>query len=78
MKMPSELHATQGLKSLDHWDHSPGLDLLLEFLFKLLEAFGMLAHGPDILLEDDLLHRGGTDQFRGSLEMGRAPRARPV
>ena len=52
---------------------TPGVHLLVEFLFETLQAFGVLVHRPDIFLEDDLLGRGGTDHFREPAQVGRAP-----
>ena len=41
-----ELHATQGLEGLDHCGQTPSFHLLVEFLFKTLEAFGVFADNP--------------------------------
>jgi hypothetical protein len=68
-----ELHAAQRLKRLDDRGQPPGFDLLLEFLFEPLEAFGGFGDRPDICWENDGLRRGGTDHFREPSEMGRAP-----
>ena len=68
-----ELHTAQGLKGFDHRVQTPGLHVLLEFLFETLEAFGVFADGSDIFLKDDLLRRCGADHFREPPEMGRAP-----
>ena len=35
-----EWHATEDLEGRDHWGQTPGCDLILEFLFQTLEAFG--------------------------------------
>src|SRR4029453_1902118 len=68
-----ELHSAQALQGLDHWLQSPGLDLLSQFLLQALEAFGVLMDRADILLEDNLLSRGGTDHFGEPPQMGRPP-----
>ncbi len=68
-----KLHAPQGLKGLDHRLKTPGLHLLVELLFETLQTFGVLVHRPDIFLEDDLLGRGRTDDFREPAQVGRTP-----
>src|SRR5262245_56840666 len=50
-----ELDAAQSLQRLDDGRQAPGLDLVLELGLKALEAFVVFGHGPDILLEDNLL-----------------------
>ena len=67
------MYATQGLKGLDHRVQTPGFDVLVEFLFETLEAFGVFVHRSDIFLKDDLLRRGGTDHLREPSQVGRAP-----
>ena len=69
-----ELDATHGLEGLDDGGETPALDLLSEFSLKALESFVMFSHGPDILLEDDLLGGRRTDHFRQPAQMGRPPR----
>jgi hypothetical protein len=54
-----ELHPTQGLEGLNRGDQAPGLYLIMEFVAKSLQAFGVLVHRPDVFLADDLL-RGGS------------------
>ena len=66
-------HATQGLERVDHRVEAPGFDLVLEFLFETLEAFGVFVDRSDIFLEDDLLRRGGTDHLAEPSQVGRAP-----
>ena len=52
---------------------APRGDLLAEFLVQTPEALGVLRDGTDVFLKDDLLGRGGTDDFREPPEVGRAP-----
>jgi hypothetical protein len=52
---------------------APGVDLLVEFLFQTLEAFGVLVDRSHVFLEDDLLGGGGTDHLGEPSEMGRTP-----
>ena len=52
---------------------APRGDLLAEFLVQTPEALGVLRDGPDIFLKDDLLRRGGADDFREPPEVGRTP-----
>ena len=67
------LDAAQGLQGLNHRVQAPRFDLVLEFLFETLQSFGSAPERPDIFLKDDLLRRGGTDDFREPPEVGRAP-----
>jgi hypothetical protein len=69
----SEVHATQGLEGFDHRMETPGGARFLEFLCQTLEACGVLAHGADILLENDVLGRCGTAHFREPPEVGCSP-----
>src|SRR5687767_13734973 len=64
-----ELYPTQVLEGFDHGAQAPGLYLILEFLLKMLEAFGVLVDGSDVFLEDDLLHWCGTDDLREPLQV---------
>ena len=50
-----------------------GVTLLAEFLVQTPEALGVLRDGTDVFLQDDVLCRGGTDDFREPPEGGRAP-----
>ena len=59
-----ELDAAHGLDRLDDWVQAPRLDLLMQFGLEALEPFLVFSNSPDILLEDDLLSRCGTDHFR--------------
>jgi hypothetical protein len=68
-----ELDAAQGLKRFNHWVQTPGFNLLLEFLLKALESFGVFIDGTDIFLKDDLLSRCGADDFREPAQVGRVP-----
>ena len=68
-----ELDATHGLEGLDDGGQTPALDLLSEFGLQALESFLMFRHGPDVLLEDDLLGGRGTDHFRQPAQMGWPP-----
>ena len=68
-----ELHPTQGLQGLDHRMQTPGFDVLLEFLFETLEAFGVFSDGTDIFLKDDLLRRCGTDHLPRATAGGPGP-----
>ena len=68
-----ELHPTQSLEGLDHRVQTPGFDVLVEFLFETLEAFGVFTDGADIFLKDDLLRGRGTDHLREPSQVGRAP-----
>lgn len=52
---------------------APRGDLLAEFLVQTPEALGVLRDGTDVCLKDDLLCRGGTDDFREPPKVGRAP-----
>ena len=45
----------------------------MEFLFETLEALGVFVDRADVLLEDDVLRRGRTDDFREASEVGWAP-----
>jgi hypothetical protein len=68
-----KLPSTQSLACLDHGGHTPGGDLLVACLVETLEAFVVCAHGSDLFLENDVLSRCGTDDFREPSEVGRAP-----
>jgi hypothetical protein len=68
-----ELYVSQELKRVDYLAQAPRLDLFLEFLFETLEAFSVLVDGADTFLKDDVLSRGGTDDFWEPLEVGKAP-----
>ena len=61
------------MQGLDHRLKPPGLNLFVELLFETLQTFGVLVHLPDIFLEDDLLGRGCTDDFRKPAQVGRTP-----
>ena len=61
------------MKGLDHQLKTPGVHLLVECLCETLPAFGVLVHGSDIGLEDDLVRRGRTPHFRASVPVGRTP-----
>ena len=63
----------RGLEGVHHGMQAPRGDLLAEFLVQTPEALGVLRDGPDIFLKDDLLRRGGTDDFREPPEVGRTP-----
>jgi hypothetical protein len=69
----SALHPTQGLQGVDHRGQPPGVDVLMQFLFKALEMFAMFAHGTDIFLKNDLVSRRGTDDLREPPQVGRTP-----
>ena len=74
-----ELHATQGLQSLDHREQPPGLHVLVECLLEPLEACGMFLYCSDVFLKNNLLRGRGTDDFREPPQVGRAPiGARPT
>src|SRR5262245_12188782 len=47
--------------------------MLVEFLLKPLEAFGMLLNRSDVFLKNNLLRGRGTDHFREPPQVGRAP-----
>jgi len=66
-------HATEGLERIYHRAEPPGDDLLLEFLRKTLEPFGVFSDRPDIFLEDDVLGGGGTDDLAEPAQVSRAP-----
>ena len=66
-------HAAQGLQRLDHRGQTPGVDVLLEFLFESLEAFGVFVNRPDVCLQDDVLRGRGTDHFGEPSESGPGP-----
>ena len=68
-----ERHATQGLQRLDHRIQTPRFALVLEGLFETRQAFGVFVHCPDILLNDKVLSRGGTDDCAEPAEVGWAP-----
>ena len=68
-----KLPAPPGLKGLDHRLQTPGVHLLLEFVFETLQAFSGLVHRPDIFLEDDLLRRGRTDHVSEPAQVGWPP-----
>jgi hypothetical protein len=68
-----KLHAPQGLKGFDHRLKTPGVHLLVKCLFETWQAFSVLVHRPDIFLEDELLRRGRTDDFREPAPGGRPP-----
>jgi hypothetical protein len=69
----SALHATQGLEGFDYRMETPGGDRFLECLCQTLEACGVLAHGADIFLANDVLGRCGTAHFREPPEVGCSP-----
>ena len=52
---------------------TPGVHVLLQFLFETLEAFGVFVHRSDVFLKDDVLSRCWTDHLGEPPEMGRAP-----
>ena len=68
-----ELDAAHRLERLDDGGEAPPLDLLPEFGLEALEPFLMFRNGADVLLEDHLLGRRGTDHFRQPAQMGRPP-----
>src|SRR5438874_8199650 len=72
-----ELDTAQGLEGLDDGLEAPGLDLLVQFVFQTLEAFGLFGHGLDIFLKDNLLRGGGTNHFTEPTQVGRAPIGSP-
>jgi hypothetical protein len=45
----------------------------LQFLLQTLEAGAGFADGSDLFLQDDVLRRGGPDDFRKPSQVGRAP-----
>jgi hypothetical protein len=66
-------HPTPGLEGVHHGMPAPRGDLRAAFLVQTPEARGVLRDGPDICLKDDLLRRGGADDFREPPEVGRPP-----
>jgi len=68
-----ELDAPQSLEGLDHWPTPPGLYLVCAFLLEALKPCGVLGHGADVFLEDDLLGWRGTDDLAESPEVSRPP-----
>jgi hypothetical protein len=71
--LPRAMHPAQGLQRLDHRVQAPRCDVLLELLFPTLQACRVFGDRPDVVLEDHLLRRGGTDDFAEPPEVGRAP-----
>jgi hypothetical protein len=67
------LHPPQGLESFDYRIQTPGFDMIVQFLFETLETFAVFIDCAAIFLEDDLLHRHGTDDLREPPQVGRAP-----
>jgi hypothetical protein len=61
------------LERVNHRAEPPGCDLLVEFLVKTLEPFGVLGDRPDIFLEDDWLGWGGIDDLAEPAQVSRAP-----
>jgi hypothetical protein len=63
----------QGLEGGHHGRQAPRGDLRAAFLLQTPAALGVLRDGPDLFLQDDLLRRGGTHDFRAPPEGGRTP-----
>ena len=70
---PRALPPTPGLEGVHHGRHAPRGDLLAEGLVQTPEALGVLRDGPDIVLQDALVRRGGADACREPPEVGRPP-----
>jgi hypothetical protein len=52
---------------------APGVDVLAEFLFETLEAFGVFSHSAAICLKDDVLRWCGTNHLGEPPQVSRAP-----
>ena len=67
------LPPTQRLEGFDHRGQTPGLDVILPFLFETLAAVGRLLNRSDVFLKDDVLSRCGAAHLREPPQVGRAP-----
>jgi hypothetical protein len=63
----------QSLEGLDHRGQTPGVDLLVEGVLQTLAAVVGLAHGSDLVLQNDVLRWRGADDCREPSQVGRAP-----
>jgi len=73
-----ELHAAQGLDSFHDRTPAPGFDRRLEFALQALEAVLVFGDRPHVLLEDDLLGWGRTDDLGEPSQVSRAPAGAPL
>lgn len=67
------LYATQGVEGVHHGMHAPRRALLAECVVQPPEALRVFRDGPNIFVKDDLLRRGGPDDFRQPPQVRRAP-----
>jgi hypothetical protein len=68
-----ELDTPQRLQRLDHRRQASGIHVVLPFSPQTLQAFGLFMNRAHVCLENNRLHRCGTDHFGEPPEMGRAP-----
>src|SRR5215470_5720468 len=67
------LHPTESLERVDDRGEAPGRHLVGKFLVQTRQPFGVFGDRTDVLLEHDLLCRGGTDDLAEPSEVGWSP-----
>ena len=72
-----EGHPTHRLDRLDDRVEPPRLGVVVQFDFEALQSFVMVVEGADVLLEDNLLGRRGTDDLREPAQMSGSPVGAP-
>ena len=61
------------MEGVDHWGEPPGLDLGGQVLLQALKTGRVVGERVPVVLKDDLLGRGGTDDLAEPSEGSRAP-----
>src|SRR6266566_9162225 len=64
-----ELHAAECLQGVDHRIEAPWLCLLEQLGLQAMQKLGVFGDGPNVLLEDDLLGRGGQHEASEPADM---------
>src|SRR5438034_9874360 len=64
-----ELHAAECLQGVDHRIEAPWLCLLEQLGLQAMQKLGAFGDGPNVLLEDDLLGRGGQHEASEPADM---------
>ena len=73
-----ELHAAERLQGFDDRIKAPWLRLLEQLGLQAMQKFGAFGDGPNVLLEDDLLGRGGQHEASEPADMFGPQFARPT
>jgi hypothetical protein len=58
-----QLDTSEGLEGLNDRSQTPGVHLLVQFVFQTLQACGLFGDRVDIFLKDNLLRWSGTDHL---------------